>query len=110
MRRDLQEVVAEEVEEEEEEEVAEVVEVVVLEVEEEVEVEASEEGVVVVSEGEDIKCKSWQRNFLHDLRQWLRNLFLEQVWKNWSFYDGGTKMSSPCKNEYNRISDFALKV
>lgn len=73
--------VAGEVEEEEEAEVAEVAEAVVSEVEEEVEA-SEEEGGVVVSEGEDIKYNSWQRNFLHELLLWIRNLFLEQVLKN----------------------------
>lgn len=45
---------------------------------EDVEAEASkEEGVVVVSEGEGMKYNNRQRNFLHDLILWTKNLFLQ---------------------------------
>lgn len=115
MRRDLREVVAGGVEEEEEEEAAEVAEAVALEVEEEAEA-SGEEGAVVVSEGEDIKWtvdrETSQADFcinLHDLLLWIRKLFLEQVLKNWSFYDHGTETSASCRNKCNRVGSFALK-
>lgn len=63
----------------------------------------------MVSEEEDIRYNSWQRNFQRDLFPWIRNLFLEPVLKNWSFYDSGTKMSTACKSECDRIGQVALE-
>lgn len=63
----------------------------------------------MVSEGEDMKYNSWQRNFQRDLLLWIRNLFLEPILKNRSFHTSGTKMSTPCKSERNNIGNVALK-
>lgn len=72
---------------------------------------ASEEewGRGVVSEGEDMKYNSWQRNFQHHLLLWIRSLFHEPVLKTWSFHASGTKMSTPCGSECNRIGNVALE-
>lgn len=69
-----------------------------------------------LNQGEDIKWtvdrETSQADFcinLHDLLLWIRKLFLEQVLKNWSFYDHGTETSASCRNKCNRVGSFALK-